>query len=232
MIKNKGDTYISNEGIEWTILEYINSKNITITNEFGDIRNVEKKQLKNVKSMNFKSILGIGFRGCSDYDINSISYIKWVDMLKRCYSTKNKLKNITYSNIIVCDEWHNYSNFRDWFDKHYIEGWDLDKDLSKSTIYSPDTCCFLPHDINTFLANKQLNNTTGYTGLSFLRGKFQVSLKKYGKPKYIGVYNSKKEAYSAYCIEREKYAKELAIKWKDQLDKDIFLKIYNYKEAL
>ncbi|EPB8173086.1 hypothetical protein ACRTAL_002261 [Clostridium perfringens] len=232
MVNKKDDIYISNEGVEWRVLEYLNSKNITVTNKFGEIKKIEKKQLKNIKSIYFKNINGIGFKGCIDCNVNSLSYSKWMDMIKRCYGKKTKTKNITYLNVSVCNEWHNYSNFRDWFDKHYVKGWDLDKDLLGGKIYSPKTCCFLPHDINTFLANKQYNNTTGYPGLSFLRGKFQVTLKKYGKPVYVGIYGSKKEAYSAYCIEREKYAKELATKWKDKLDKDIYLKIYNYKEML
>lgn len=43
-----------------------------------------------------------------------------------------------------------FSNFAEWFDKHHVEGWELDKDIlvSGNRTYSPETCCFVPHEIN------------------------------------------------------------------------------------
>lgn len=53
----------------------------------------------------------------------------------------------------VCIEWQNYQNFKIWFDAHYIPGTkvDLDKDLlcKESNMYSPETCAFMTHFLNT-----------------------------------------------------------------------------------
>lgn len=49
----------------------------------------------------------------------------------------------------------NYSNFRIWFDEHYVpyknNQIDLDKDLlvQGNKVYSPETCVFLLHYQNT-----------------------------------------------------------------------------------
>ena len=62
---------------------------------------------------------------------------------------KNKPK---YKDKSVCEEWHNYANFKLWYEKHITEGCqiDLDKDLLKqgNKIYSPETCLLIEHYIN------------------------------------------------------------------------------------
>ena len=65
-------------------------------------------------------------------------------LIRRCRRNKS-----------VCEEWLNYSNFRIWFDEHYVpcknNQIDLDKDLlvQGNKVYSPETCVFLLHYQNT-----------------------------------------------------------------------------------
>lgn len=60
-----------------------------------------------------------------------------------------------YKDKSVCEEWLNYSNFKIWFDEHYVpcknNQIDLDKDLlvQGNKVYSPETCVFLLHYQNT-----------------------------------------------------------------------------------
>lgn len=63
------------------------------------------------------------------------------------YLPKNKP---TYEGCTVCDEWLYFSNFKKWFDENYIEGFQLDKDIiiRGNKVYSPQTCCFVPKEIN------------------------------------------------------------------------------------
>lgn len=80
------------------------------------------------------------------------SYIAWKGMIWRCYcSTSNKTK--CYEGCYVCEEWLVYSNFRKWFKEQsdYKEGYQLDKDIlvKGNKVYSPETCCFVPQEINT-----------------------------------------------------------------------------------
>lgn len=83
---------------------------------------------------------------CKFYDV-------WTSMVQRCYSNKAQQKNQTYVGCTVCEEWKYLSNFKRWFDENYIEGFDLDKDIlvEGNKIYSPDTCRFVPHYLNSIL---------------------------------------------------------------------------------
>ena len=42
-------------------------------------------------------------------------YVVWVDMMARCYKQKSeRYKTYGGRGITVCDEWHNFSSFREW----------------------------------------------------------------------------------------------------------------------
>ena len=71
---------------------------------------------------NKKSYERVGYLGAdtSDIDYESVSFIKWKNMIQRCYSdVVHKLKPY-YMDKEVCIEWQNYQNFNIWFDAHYI----------------------------------------------------------------------------------------------------------------
>jgi hypothetical protein len=86
-----------------------------------------------------------------------ISYLTWRSMLERCYSPKSQLIRPTYIGCSVCDEWLIFSNFKEWFDVNYIEGFHLDKDIlvEGNKIYSPFTCVFVPQYINSLLTDRR-----------------------------------------------------------------------------
>lgn len=82
-----------------------------------------------------------------------VAYTRWNNMLKRCYSIKELTRHPTYIGCTVCCEWLSFSNFKKWFDENYIEGFDLDKDIlvEGNKIYSPETCRFVPHYLNSLM---------------------------------------------------------------------------------
>ena len=71
---------------------------------------------------------GIGYRGSENVDCTSESYIKWHDMINRCYNAKFHKRQPQYMECTVCEEWLNYSNFKVWYDQHKIAGMSLDLD--------------------------------------------------------------------------------------------------------
>lgn len=79
----------------------------------------------------------------------------WRNMIYRCYSDQERFK--AWRGCKVCDEWHNFVNFYEWAIQQKFEvnsRWNLDKDLFsplEQSLYSPDTCCFLPSTINNQL---------------------------------------------------------------------------------
>ena len=82
-------------------------------------------------------------------------YDVWKAMIRRCYSEKSHIKRPTYIGCSVCDEWLILSNFKEWFNIHYREDMELDKDIliPGNKIYSPETCRFVPGYINNLLTN-------------------------------------------------------------------------------
>lgn len=110
-----------------------------------------------VRDCNAKTVFGIGFRGYGEYKISENGkhtkcYKVWHSMMLRCYDENIHKEYNTYTNCIVCNEWHNYQIFAEWFYENYIEGYQLDKDLRLygNKLYSPKTCMFFHKDVNMF----------------------------------------------------------------------------------
>ena len=105
-----------------------------------------------------RTLYGVGYMGMklNTEMCHSTSYYKWKNMVQRCYDKKvHKKYKPEYKDKSVCEEWLNYSNFKIWFDEHYVpcknNQIDLDKDLlvQGNKVYSPETCVFLLHYQNT-----------------------------------------------------------------------------------
>lgn len=70
-----------------------------------------------------RSMFGIGYLGCGDVDIQAEIYRKWANMMQRCYSeVTHRLKPYYKDCSRVCEEWWNFSNFREWYRENIIEG--------------------------------------------------------------------------------------------------------------
>jgi hypothetical protein len=112
-----------------------------------------------VKNPYFKSVYNIGYFGVgihksSNNNKMNHKYKTWHDMIRRCYDEKRQNTNPSYIDCTVCEEWHNFQNFGEWYDQNYYEvdgeRMNLDKDIliKGNRIYSPETCVFVPARIN------------------------------------------------------------------------------------
>lgn len=66
----------------------------------------------------------------------------WVDMKRRCYSPKRKsdYKDYGARGIRVCDEWHDYVQFRAWaMDNGYKDDLSIDR-INVNGNYEPGNC--------------------------------------------------------------------------------------------
>lgn len=136
----------------------------------------------------------------------------------RCYySTKNR--DASYSQCEVCDEWLLFSNFKQWFDDKsngYVEGYDIDKDIlvKGNKVYSPNTCCFLPPEINKcFIRQKKSKHNFPIGVAKHSSGHYYARVNINGKLKHLGMFNTPTEAFDAYKFAKEQYIKELAEKY-------------------
>lgn len=113
-----------------------------------------------VKDKLYPSVYGVGFIGEGDHKPsvngkNTKCYISWSRMLERCYSAKLHKKYPTYSDCVVCEEWHSFQNFASWYKDNYVKGCHLDKDIKikGNKVYSPKTCSFVTARDNVVEAN-------------------------------------------------------------------------------
>ena len=77
-------------------------------------------------------------------------YLKWKDLIRRCYHDKFKESEKSYSEATTCDEWIRASIFKGWMESKNWKGNHLDKDLliPGNKVYGPDTCVFIPSFLN------------------------------------------------------------------------------------
>lgn len=164
-----------------------------------------------------KLVYGVGVLDIISGDTKP--YHLWKGILLRCYEEKYRSQNKTYKDCEVCDEWKYFSNFKDWFDNPnngYRVGYHLDKDIlvKGNKVYSPDTCCFVPIEINSLLTTRKNHRGNLPIGVSKVNSKYQVRVSfGDGKPKYLGVYPTIEEAFNAYKQAKEKHIKEIAQKY-------------------
>lgn len=149
-------------------------------------------------------------------------YVKWRDMLRRCYDKSYIKRNPTYNLCYVCDEWLVLSNFRKWMEARDWEGKQLDKDIliEDNKVYSPETCVFVDKKVNMFLTDRKTSRGEYPTGVywSTQNKKFISQCSQgSGRQKYLGSFNTPEEAYQAWREEKLRQAENLAAEQTDEL---------------
>ena len=114
-----------------------------------------------------------------------------------------------------------------------LSGWELDKDIlvKGNKLYSKDTCCFVPHEINMLLTKRDKARGEYPVGIYFHKatGKFMAQLNINGKKKYLGYFTTAEEAFQAYKLAKEAQIKVVAHKWKHLLDERVFQALMTYE---
>ena len=165
------------------------------------------------------------------------SYVIWKSFLARCYGKQNA-KKTTYIGCSVCDEWKIYSNFKQWFDdptNGYKRGYHVDKDIliRGNKVYSPETCCFVPPEINTLIIKHDATRGNLPIGVS-KRSKshrYRALLRKRGKYVTLGSFGTPEEAFQAYKQAKEAHIKDVATKYYNEgkITEKVYNALMNYK---
>jgi len=112
-----------------------------------------------VRDFMAKKTFGVGFVGVGSYKASvnrshTKQYQTWKGMMQRCYSKFWHKRHPTYIGCTVCDDWHNFQVFAEWFDSNYVDGCELDKDIlvKGNKVYCPDMCLFVSKNENVVSA--------------------------------------------------------------------------------
>ena len=243
------ETKLNNQGCLMKIVEDNGSSDIVV--EFQD----EHRYKKHTIYANFKrgcirnpyhpTVYGVGITG-NKYktkvnDKHTKEYIAWTDMLERCFIERAKDKQPSYKNVTCCKEWLNFELFCDWlhcqsnFDK-WKNGyrWALDKDIlvKGNKVYSPETCCLVPQNVNCLLLKRDALRGNLPLGVKRNRKTFSAVYSNpiTGKSEHLGNYETAEEAFYAYKCKRESYIKQVAeIEYKTgNITEPCYIALMNY----
>lgn len=250
-IDRTGEVRYNKFGSKMIIIRYKNNSEIDILfTEYNYI-------VKNNNYSNFKTggitcpyeprEYSIGYLGEGKYKKSENGkmtkcYSIWHNMLMRCYDKDYQEKNLTYKDCEVCEEWHNFQNFAKWYEENYyeIDGkiMNLDKDIlcKGNKMYSPQTCIFVPNDINTLFTKRDKNRGKSPIGVRYhKRDKvYEANCDNgNGKQIYLGRFKSELEAFKTYKSFKEMIIKETIDKYENIIPEPYYSKLkeamYKYK---
>jgi len=154
-------------------------------------------------------------------------YLRWKEMLRRCYSQQEHLRNPTYKDCEVVEEWKYFSNFKSWMEVQDWQGKHLDKDIlvPGNKIYGPTTCIFVEDKINLLLVKSDSKRGKYPIGVSpAIRGP-KIYYQSHICGKYLGFFDNILEAHRCWQIEKSKHIKETALLQTNEVLKISLLKI-------
>ena len=144
-------------------------------------------------------------------------------MIKRCYCAITLKNSPSYLGCSVDESFLSFQVFAEWcLSQNFLKkGFQLDKDLlvRGNRVYSAETCCFLPKDLNDVLSYRKNSNSKYLIGVSCnSEGRFISKIGLPNNQKYLGTYDTAELAFNAYKEAKESHIKGLASQYKDQID--------------
>lgn len=242
MNERLGETRLNKQGTMMKIVRYGSKTDIDI--EFlDDFHYIKEHQMYSnfksgcVKNPYDKTICGVGYIGAGKYKTGTETkhteeYQNWTCMIRRCYDERLKERySAYYGDCAVCNEWHNFQTFSEWWnDNIYRVGTErmhLDKDIlfNGNRIYSPDTCLIVPQRINMMFMKKPNKYNLPNGILPIANRKYSA---RYGG-KHIGNFDDLESAVKAHDIEKKKALRELADKYKDKVPNKLYEALINWQ---
>ena len=242
---NVGEVYENNVGLKFVVIEYNGCNDVKV--KFVDSSYTTFSTTGNIRSGSVKDKMSPSVYGVGVVGVNSIStnqkphqeYVFWNSMLQRCYDLSYKLKRPTYIGCTSSNNFKYYPYFKDWCNKQVgfgNKGWCLDKDIlvKGNKLYSEDTCCFVPREINSLFALSGNARGLNPIGVQFNleEGNYSARVSRDGKHCHIGTYETKEDAFLWYKEAKELHIKSVAKRWFGKIDQNVFNALMTYEVGI
>lgn len=240
-----GKEFETNSCGRCTVVDYRGASDVFV--KFKEFTFVVKTSMSNLKSGSVSnpmkpSVCGVGVIGSGVYSSsNKREYKLWDAMLSRVERLED---NPSYKDVEVHPLWCNFQLFAQWSNsqknfnskdgmgRHYH----LDKDIlvRGSRLYSPETCCFVPQEINKLILDNKHRRGDNPVGVIYCkRDKKYIAQIRDGsvtrKPKRLGYFDNPLDAFLVYKEAKEARIKEVAEKWKGRVDDKVYKALINWE---
>ena len=236
----EGDVFSKKEGGVVVVKKYIRYDKILVEHQ-DDVKYISCSTAQNIKSGSvsnpyLKNVCGVGYRGVGPYNSQNSKGARqtWTNMLKRVYDPRELKKAPTYIGCSVCEEWHNFQNFAEWYHKQpnaEKKGFDLDKDLMVwgNKVYGPDACSFVPHLINSLLTNNGKSKGECPKGVKKNNGSFIAEMSTENGSIRSKTVPTVEEACRLYKKMKEDRVREVAERNKDLIHPTVYQNLMDWK---
>lgn len=248
-----GMTNLNSQGYIMKVIDYIDYNNVII--EFQDDCLEQVKctwgafERGTIKNHYAPFVCGVGMVGikypATKNGKRTKEYTAWSSMLARCY-TKSIINGENhyhrYEDVEICDEWLLFENFYEWLhSQENFDKWTLfdkgvvDKDIliKNNKIYSPNTCCLVPQNINMLFAKSNKTRGKCPIGVTYKTrdNVFEVQCNVNGKETYLGRRNTPEQAFLLYKPFKENLIKQVAQEEYDKgnITKQCYEAMMNYE---
>jgi hypothetical protein len=247
-----GDIFKTNSGWEGVVLKYNSCHSVTVKWQDGSESEHPASHILNggIKPLFQPSVAGVGFIGEGEFSSKakknkksapSVILEYWRRMLTRCFDPKEVVKqtSLNYLNVEVCNDWFNFQNFAKWALSQ--PNWNIKNELDKNLLgtgfmYSPESCTFLPMEVNVFLADNYTRDVHNLPkGVQYIKPATTGAKEGYvarcyvdDERKYLGYYDTPEEAFAIYKEVKEGYAKTLAERYKKCMTQAAYEKLLTF----
>lgn len=223
---------------ECEVVSYKNAHNVNVKFSDGTIVKVSMGNINSGSVMNPNNAKIFGVAVNDDYSMtDSKWYSVWHSLIRRCYSEVYHKDKPTYKSVQVDPSWLKFSNFlKDVVDIPFCEkcengDYQLDKDILSGglKVYSKETVCFVPPEINAALV--KFDSAVGYYKVgkryrpSFRTSSLNTIANELGLDKS---YRTPVEALQAYRKVKLIHLENLANKYKGEIDERVYDALVNF----
>ena len=241
-MKYEGKIFKTTKYGDLVVTKYINNHNVCvkfINTNYETTAHICHIRNGLVKDRLFPSLHGVGVVGDAPITVGGIvlkEYALWKRVIGRCYDSEFHKKSPTYADCSVSENFKYYPYFQEWCNKQIgfnEDGWHLDKDIliKGNKVYSEDTCCFVPQEINGLFIKRDAARGDLPIGVWYHKRdrKYAAQVSRFKENIRLGYFSTPEEAFYTYKTAKELYIKDIANKWKDQVDPRVYEVLMNYQ---